>query len=231
MVCLPPAGGNAGTFAEVVSGLPAWIDVRAVQLPGRQERSGEPPVRRLGQLLPALAAELDVGPPLVLLGNSLGATVAFELVRRLERQARVRPARLIVSSARAPHVAGRLPAYSAMSDARFVAELIGLGALPAEAADHPELLTALLPAFRADFELGETYRYRPGPPVRCPIDAVTGADDAHVPFHLASAWGELTCGEFTDTVVPGGHDMLRGGVDGLRAAVVRGCAKAAGVPA
>lgn len=232
LVCLPPAGGNTGTFTGLASGLPAWIDVRAVRLPGRRERSGEPPARRLGQLLPPLAAELtaDAGPPLVLLGDSLGATVAFELARRLERQGRVPPARLIVSSARAPHVAGRPPAYSAMSDERFVAELAALGALPDEAVDHPELLPAVLPAFRADFELGETYRYRPGPPVRCPIDAVTGADDVHVPPHLASAWGDLTSGGFTATVVPGGHDLLRRRSDELRAAVVRGCAAAAGVP-
>jgi surfactin synthase thioesterase subunit len=228
LVCLPPAGGSAATFTEVAAGVPAWIDVWAVQLPGRRERSGETPARRTGRLLPALAAELadDAALPLVLCGDSLGAVLAFELVRRMERQARLLPSRLLVSSARAPHVAGTPPEYSAMSDARFVAELVAFGIISEQVAGRPELLTAVLPTLRADFELGANYRYRPRPPLRCPIDAVTGTDDVHVPVHLAEAWAELTTGEFTHTLVPGGHDLLRRRPETLRDAAVRTCARA-----
>jgi surfactin synthase thioesterase subunit len=111
-----------------------------------------------------------------------------------------------------------------MPDARFVAELAKLGALPGEVAQHPDLLEAVLPVLRADFELGQTYRYRPGPPVRIPIDAVTGSDDVHVPDAMVSRWGDLTTGGFAAVTVQGKHDLLLRCSEGLRAAVIASCA-------
>jgi medium-chain acyl-[acyl-carrier-protein] hydrolase len=228
LVCLPPAGANASAFDAWNTGLPAWIEVCAVQLPGRQERSHEPPPRRMSQLLPELEAAVaaEVPCPFVVFGSSLGAIVAFELVRRLERHGHATPARLVVSSAQAPHVAGRLPAYSSMPDAQFAAELASLEALPGETAEHPDLLEAVLPVLRADFELGQTYRYRPGPPVRVPIDAVTGSGDAHVPDSMVRPWGDLTTGGFASTRVQGAHDLLTQGSEGLHAVVIAACASA-----
>jgi medium-chain acyl-[acyl-carrier-protein] hydrolase len=47
---LPPAGENTGVFDIWNVALPEWIEVCAVQLPGRQERSREQPARLPGHL-------------------------------------------------------------------------------------------------------------------------------------------------------------------------------------
>jgi len=182
----------------------------------------------MSQVLPELEAVVtaEIRPPFVVFGSSLGAIMAFELVRRLENHGHAAPSRLVVSSARAPHVVGRLPEYSAMPDAQFVAELAKLGALPCEAARRPDLLETVLPVLRADFELGQTYRYRPGPPVHVPIDAVTGSNDAYVPDTMVSRWGDLTTGGFAAIKVQGKHDLLLRSSEGLRAAVIASCAAA-----
>jgi surfactin synthase thioesterase subunit len=231
LVCLPSAGANAGAFDPWCRALPDSIEVCAVQLPGRQERFVEPPCRRIGQVLTPLEAAVaeQIERPYVLFGVSLGATVAFELARAIERHGGHPPVRLVLASARPPHVAGPLPAYAAMPDHRFLAEVTALGVLPEEVSGHEELRQAVMASLRADFELGQTYRYRPGPPVDVPIDAVTGLGDVHVPLALLQRWSELTTQECTAIGVPGEHNLLGADDHALRAAVVAACEHQLGV--
>ncbi|GAA3291311.1 hypothetical protein GCM10020295_07820 [Streptomyces cinereospinus] len=86
LVCLAHAGGAASYFFPVSKALSPAVDVLAVQYPGRQERRRETPFENAELLADAVAEQLaDVtGRPLALFGHSLGATVAFEVARRLE---------------------------------------------------------------------------------------------------------------------------------------------------
>jgi medium-chain acyl-[acyl-carrier-protein] hydrolase len=110
-----------------------------------------------------------------------------------------------------------------MPDAQFVAELTALEALPREVVQYPDLLETVLPVLRADFELGSTYRYRPGSPLRIPIDAITGSEDAQVPEILVDPWRDLTTGGFAATRVQGSHNLLRPVADGLHPVVIAAC--------
>jgi surfactin synthase thioesterase subunit len=62
----------------------------------------------------------------------------------------------------------------------------------------------------------ETYRYRPGPPLSCPITALAGDRDPQTTIDEAKAWREHSTGEFDLRVFPGGHFYL----DAHRAEVV-----------
>lgn len=225
----PFAGGNAGAFDSWAVQLPTEVEVCGVQYPGRRERIGEPAARRMSQLLTAL--EKGIVPyldrPYVLCGNSLGATVAYEFTRRLERHGLPLPARLVASSARAPHLGDRLPDYQSMSDEQFVAELVTLGTMSPHVADHPELLAASLPTLRADCELACTYRYRDtGRLLSVPIDAISGSDDPFVSVASVRSWSELTTAEFTMTRVAGAHEILVDSADDFLAAVCAACLRA-----
>ncbi|MBQ1074994.1 thioesterase [Micromonospora sp. C31] len=221
LFCLPYAGGNAGAFETWRAGLPRAVEVNAVQYPGRRERAADPAPRRMTPLVQALEAALapHLDRPYAVYGDCLGAYVAFELVRRLERRGH-RPADLlVVSSAVAPHRAEVEPDHSGTDDATFLAELVALGTMPAAVAAHPELAAAALPAARADFELGRSYRYRDAGPIGVGVTAVRGDADPHVGDVGVAAWAELTTAGCTTVTVPGGHDLLARADPGLLGAV------------
>ncbi|RCV51556.1 thioesterase II family protein, partial [Marinitenerispora sediminis] len=92
LVCFPHAGGPATYYTPMSTNLAAlapFVDVVALQYPGRQDRLAEPPVADLADLADLVTAELlplAAGPlPLALFGHSMGAELAFETARRLER--------------------------------------------------------------------------------------------------------------------------------------------------
>jgi surfactin synthase thioesterase subunit len=228
LFCFPFAGGAATVFDAFAERLPERVEVCAVQYPGRQERAKEPAPRRMSQLVGALERELRpwLDRPFLLFGNSLGAVVAYEFARRLGNRGLPLPERLVVSSARAPHLPEPLPDCTGLSDAELAARLVALGTMPEEAARHPELLAVALPVLRADFELARSYRHRGGTQrLHVPFDAVRGADDESVPEGTVRAWAELTEGEFSFTPVPGGHGVLTAPGGELLAAVGDACAR------
>ncbi|MGH6679076.1 MAG: thioesterase II family protein, partial [Bradyrhizobium sp.] len=104
LVAFPHAGGGATAFYPLAGLLPEAIELRAVQLPGRETRLGEAPFTRLPPLIDALADALgdSLRVPYALFGHSLGALIAFELAREFRRRRLPLPRTLIVSGRRAP---------------------------------------------------------------------------------------------------------------------------------
>src|SRR5262245_44114205 len=106
LYCLPYAGSGAAVYRPWAALLPSTIDLRLVQLPGREARLREPAYTRMDALIealaPAVASEID--RPYVLFGHSMGALVVFELARALRRLDLPSPTCLFVSGRRAPHL-------------------------------------------------------------------------------------------------------------------------------
>jgi surfactin synthase thioesterase subunit len=191
------------------------VDVLAVQYPGRQERRGEPVVESVTELADLVAEALRpwLDRPFALFGHSLGAVLAFEVARRLEREERV-PLGLFASGHRAPHVARRGSVHL-LDDDGLIAELRRLSGTDAALLADEELLRLVLPCVRADYKAAETYRYEPGPPLRCPIAGFTGDADPLVPVDELRPWSEHTSGGFELQVHPGGHFYLNDYVPAL----------------
>src|SRR5262245_29976727 len=103
LYCFPFAGGTAAVFHGWRVNPPAGVAVHAVEYPGHGARWGEPADETVEDLAGRLADELH--PPYALLGHSFGALVAFQVARRLRDLGAPAPARLVVSAARAPHLA------------------------------------------------------------------------------------------------------------------------------
>jgi surfactin synthase thioesterase subunit len=100
VLCFPHAGGGASAFRGWTRDQPPGVDIRAVQLPGREDRIREPFPEDILALCEALLPSLDV--PYVLVGNSLGALVAFELARQFQQRYFLPPIRLVAVGARPP---------------------------------------------------------------------------------------------------------------------------------
>jgi surfactin synthase thioesterase subunit len=131
------------------------------------------------------------------------------VARALEAGGGPAPAHLVVSARRPPHLPGQEPAFHALPDPAFVAELQRrYGGIPAEILAQPEILALLLPTVRADITALELHRPARRPPLGCPITAFGGAEDALTPREHLEAWRGETRSAFRLRVFPGGHFYL-----------------------
>jgi medium-chain acyl-[acyl-carrier-protein] hydrolase len=195
------------------------VEVFAMQLPGREQRVGETPIRSEREMTGLLAAALKhhIDIPFALFGHSMGAVLAYETARRLLTETGQSPYCLFVSGHRAPHLPYPRRRIHMLPDAEFIAEIKALNGTPTEVFEHPELLDTLLPMLRADFELSETYVEQPGPRLSCPVIALGGDTDADVPPPGLEAWYNITSGRFRIAVLQGNHFFI----DSAREAVLR----------
>jgi thioesterase domain-containing protein len=132
LLCFPPGGGSATAYRDLAQRFGPGVAVFAVQYPGRQDRLGEDPITDLVALADRIAREvLAQGrvAGLSLFGHSMGATVAFETARRLERAGQP-VTTLFVSGRPAPtfEETGRL---HLASDDDLIGDLVRLAADPA----------------------------------------------------------------------------------------------------
>lgn len=193
LLCLPYAGGGATIFQTWAGQFPSDIEVRAAQLPGRQDRLGEPALLSVDAITDALFATIAAlhPAPLYVYGHSLGSIIAFELARKLA--ARSQPlAGLIVAGRRAPHLPSyRTPIFQ-LSDAEFKEALHLLYGTSRVVLQNSELMSIALPALRGDFTAHDTYQYVAGPPLDVPITVLIGQKDSSVKREDAAAWAETT---------------------------------------
>jgi surfactin synthase thioesterase subunit len=209
LVCFPHAGGSASFFFPVSAALSSFVEVSAIQYPGRQDRRSEPNIDNIPDLADAIfhAVRPLAGRPLAFFGHSMGAVLAYEVAWRLEEAGADPLARLYVSGRRAPS-RYRPDAVHERGDEGVIAELRQLsGTNPAILGD-PEMLDMILPALRADYRAIETYRDTTARTVRAPVVAVIGEDDPRVTPDEARAWAEHTTGPFDLRTFPGGHFYL-----------------------
>jgi medium-chain acyl-[acyl-carrier-protein] hydrolase len=208
LYCFPFAGGSAGSYLPWCSSAPDTLELAAVQLPGRQDRLGEPPCTDIRELAPILAAAVErdaAGRPYALFGHSLGALLAFETARELRRSGAPPPGALAVAGHRAPHWPPELPPVHGLPESQFVGKLQEIGGMAPELVAHQEFMRVLLPTLRADFTMAETYQYVPGPPLAAPVIALGGDEDALASLPGIRAWGEVTTAGAVIRAYPGGH--------------------------
>ncbi len=84
-----------------------------------------------------------------------------------------------------------------------------LGGTPEAVLQNAELLSLMLPAVRADFELLETWHYVAEQPLDTPIAAFGGNDDPLAPQAELARWREETVGGFSLHMFPGAHFFLQ----------------------
>ncbi len=210
LFCFPYAGGSAALYHQWPAGIPADVELLSIQYPGRATRLREAPCKQLDLLLddiePTITPLLD--RPFAFFGHSMGASVAFELTRRLLAANKPSPKHLFLSGRSAPQLPSVKPQIHNLPEEAFINAMRDMNGTPSEILEHRELMEMMMPIIRADFQVLETWPYQSSPPFDIPVSVFGGIGDDGVPLENLDAWASCTTGRFKRHMFPGDHFFL-----------------------
>ncbi|EFM11862.1 Thioesterase [Paenibacillus curdlanolyticus YK9] len=151
--------------------------------------------------------------PYVFFGHSLGSLIAYELARTLQEQAAGAPERLFISACNPPRIVGaereeRSPLHL-LNDDTLSNALRQMNGTPHEVLQNDELMKVFLPIIKADFEMIDTYEFREGVALRCPLTVFAGTEDPIVSIEWLPKWAECTSSHLNMHAITGGHFYLK----------------------
>lgn len=212
LFCIPYAGAGASVFRTWAENLSDFIDICPIQLPGRENRFTESPIYQLDAIVEGLISALHplLNLPIAFFGHSMGALVSFELARSLSSLNLASPHYLFVSGCHAPQTPWSLKHIHDLPTKLLIKELRRFNGTSEEVLQNEELIELLLPLFRADLSVFETYYYKPRPPLSFPISAFGGTNDSRVSKNDLLDWKSQTTEGFTLRMLLGDHFFLSG---------------------
>lgn len=225
LICFSYAGGGASAFKDWAALLPDTIELCVVQLPGREERFGEPLVTDMSVLVQTLTQEIlsYTDRPFAFFGHSMGAIVGYEVACRLRATGAPEPYHLFVSARAAPHLENNNDPLRFLDNDQFIDRLHqSYGAVPDAIRNNAELQAVFLPILRADVEMLETHEDRAAAPLAYPITAMGGTNDPAISGAMLAGWQARTNGGFVQHAIPGDHFFIHTERDKVVAAIVEG---------
>ncbi|MEM7552927.1 MAG: thioesterase domain-containing protein [Cyanobacteria bacterium P01_A01_bin.84] len=225
LFCFPYAGGGTLSFRKWGEELFPKIEVNLIQLPGREKRLQEKPYTRIEPLIKQLQSAIIpyLNQPFAFFGYSMGSLIAFELTRSLRRNYQLNPEHLFVCARRAPQLPRKKPPIHELPNAEFIQELLSLNGTPKEILTSDELMALFLPTIRADFEVIETYAYYHEMPLKIPITALGGLEDAEATQEDLAAWEIQTNNKFKLYILPGDHFFINSALPQLLQIICAKC--------
>ncbi|MCZ4431403.1 thioesterase domain-containing protein [Agrobacterium sp. SOY23] len=208
LICLPPAGAGPSLFRSWVHS-ESIFDVFPVPLPGREAHFTKPLPRDIESLADHVAGEISglLQAPYALFGYSMGAVVAYELLRNLSIRRLPLPHAFYILGSNAPDrvLEGREPIHI-MSSEDFHQSLVEIGGTPEAILRDREAMALFEPVLRNDFRICETYEFTPPhAPVALPVHVFVADADHLVSWSAAHAWESCIGSNVTMHRIEGSH--------------------------
>ena len=193
IVVFPHAGGSPRFYTSWCRELPAGVDLYGVTYPGRDMLLDEPPPETLVDLASDCATEMEpiiqaLGS-VVMFGHSMGAYVAFEATRSLERSG------IPVTALVALERRHRTSAPSKPGIALVTMTCFGTRANWTSAAGRclrcPSCDGCFCPPSGTTIDWSKTYRAEPDPQLSCPMHIMYGESDPEVAGVAFGGMGRL----------------------------------------
>jgi surfactin synthase thioesterase subunit/acyl carrier protein len=229
LFCLPYGGRGASAYKNWQSLLPEEVEVCAIQLPGREDRLNEPPIKTMDEMVETLDQVLDgkMDIPFGFYGHSFGSFISYNLTCRWMREKRSLPKHLFLGGCSAPQI---IPNPLLMKIAAAFKD-VGIEELPdPEVADtftveqlrvflnspelkvitkqDEEIARALIPTVLSDINIVKSNKFVPQEGFAVPITCFHGLTDEDVAEDEMRAWEEVTAGRYTIHLLPGDHFFL-----------------------
>lgn len=214
LYCFPYAGGNSGTFRSWAHAAPQWLDLVAVELPGRNGQAGTSLADDRDDLvvLERLAADIqsDAGASAVAFcGLSFGASILLDLLGGpLAHWARSGQVKAVSVVGRAPITPDGGTEENPLDSYLMV---------PDDVRDDAQWKQVLLPILRADLEfdarsarrITERQEHHGTRMIDCPLQVHCGLEDPSFPSASAEDWTAVTTSPIVDVNFhAGSHDFM-----------------------
>jgi medium-chain acyl-[acyl-carrier-protein] hydrolase len=195
LYCLPYAGGGANMYRNWAMKLKPGIKVKALSMPGREERFKEKPYDDFIALKKDFYELLNnnCSEPYAIFGYSLGALLAFEVLQEFLKNNQKMPTHFFVAGMSAPHKIGPRRCYEELSDDAVMQILLSdPHNLARNNPSMAQFQRLLLPTLRADHLLYEKYECLSAERLSCPISVFGGDADSEHPLANLKPWEELS---------------------------------------
>ncbi|MNC10014.1 Linear gramicidin dehydrogenase LgrE [compost metagenome] len=146
------------------------------------------------------------GLPFAVLGHSLGAILAYELVRMIHNEMHSDPIHVFFSGRSPLHLTG-WSKHHLLPDDEFLEYLVALGGISHELQQHDDLLKLFLPIIRSDMQMVENYRLSVDniTPVQSNLSVLFGQEDTIDNLKQLEHWALYSDADCRIEGFPGGH--------------------------
>lgn len=164
----PFAGGTAeAIYTKWTHHLEEDIRLYPMEQPGHGRLIKQPLITTMEEtgafFLNKIKAHLENHDSYSLLGHSMGATLAYEVLRQIQLANLPDPKFFFVSGRNSPKYNYGSVDFHGLSDAEFVGELRRVDGISDELFSNEILLKLFLPILRNDYSIVEQYKYKPIP--------------------------------------------------------------------
>lgn len=212
----PPAGGDGSTYLHWEEKVPDFVETCFLKLPGRGPRILEPAIDNIDELTEQIADAIEpyTDLPFLFFGHSMGGLIAYGLTQKMQERNLTLPKRIIISSIKAPNYMNKFTESLTndnddklykKSDEEFLARISELGGIPQVLLETRELLDLILPTFKSDIKLCETYDPDSAKVLDVPFDVFGGNKDVIATKEELNGWKSYTSQSCSITVFPGNH--------------------------
>lgn len=211
LFCFPYAGGSSAVYMGWKKHLSDKIELRPLDLAGRGRRISKPLYNSIEEVIedifPQIKNEL-CDSPYSIFGHSMGAILAYELVRKARIHKLREPDHVFFS--------GRVPPFifpgtknHLLPNSEFIKLLEEFGGMNEEILSNQQLLSLFLPIIRADYKIVELYKHiEDGFKLDCDITILNGKMDRLANRDDVSKWKECTNKACTFYEFDGGHFFI-----------------------
>lgn len=212
----PPAGGDVSTYLKWDERLPQNVETCFLKLPGRGMRICEPAIDNLEVLIEMLLKEIEKynDKPFIFFGHSMGGLIAYNLAQKMSCNKMRLPERIIISSMKAPNFMDTFSESLTNNkedklynkeDNEFFSRVKNLGGIPQTLMDNKEFMNLILPTFRCDMKLCETYDATTATKLDIPLDIYGGNRDIVAKKEELEGWRKYTTKNCSTTIFSGNH--------------------------
>jgi len=208
-------GGSALSFLPLVRKLPRVCEAFIFELSGRSGGADRLPAADFAEACARFAGDaVDVvDRPTVVIGHSLGALFAHNVVALLPEEQRGFVRTVVVSASRS---AASTSETAPMPDRPFVVrsrdsllgDLRAFGGVQTELLDDPEFVDVAVTLLGHDLHLADTYTPPPTGPTAVPHQVWYGTEDATLSPRERARWDESCVTPPVHRGFPGGHFYL-----------------------
>ncbi len=210
LICLPYAGAQSPIFRNWLEGV-ELAELAPLELPGRGARHTEPLLDDFEDMLEDLFCryrQLFLEPGYMMFGYSMGAILAFELIKRIYKAGGGGPEHVFLCACDSPDTI--LPTYGSLPFEEFCEKLRQMGGVPDEIFGNEKLLNFYLPIVHADFKAIDSYRYIDDhKKLGCAITLINGDSDAEIRRDNTLRWRNFTTEDCFFYEFDGSHFFIR----------------------